>query len=248
VTRRRTKARTKRRHPSEAIDGQAGQRRRQDPANAAEKTKAAFLEAFGHGAGYHQRFDPLAGAEPEVLGAVTLRRFAASGRTAGAMGCGWWFCAADADSVSWVELAKAVKCLLRAGIDPHGGDVARLGNEHARVSSWAAERDPYKVLRESLRSLRGKLPSISDAERLRKEWFTKVDALHRGTLGLKPLDSGRTNHARQSVIAAAKPKGWKPEHVAAALVLTGAEKLTADRDFKDIKGDMRKAYSRVSRR
>jgi hypothetical protein len=31
-------------------------------------------------------------------------------------------------------------------------------------------------------------------------------------------------------------------------VLTGAEKLTADRDFKDIKGDMRKAYSRVSRR
>jgi hypothetical protein len=213
----------------------------------AENAKAAFLEAFGHGADYHARFDPAAGAEPEAVGAFTFGRFAASGLT-GDIGCGWWFCSAEADSVNWLEMEKALACLLRAGIDPHGRDVARLGSEYSRVSGWASERDAYQVLRESLRSLRGKLPSTSDAERLRKNWLAELAPLHRNAFDAKPLDSGRANLARQAVIAAAKPAGWKPQHVAAALALTGAEKLTADRDFKDIKGDMRKAFPRVSRR
>ena len=216
-------------------------------AQDAENGKAAFLEAFGHGADYHQRFDPLAGAKPEIVGAVTVPRFFASGLT-GSTGCGWWFCRADADSVNWLELAKAVACLRRAGIDPHGLDVARLGNEHARVRGWAVERNAYQVLRESLRSLGGKLPETSDAERLRKKWFAELTPLHRNAFEAKPLDSGRANPARQAVIAAAKPAGWNYSHVAAALVLTGAEKLTADRDFETIKDEMRKAFLRVPRR
>jgi len=88
----------------------------------------------------------------------------------------------------------------------------------------------------------------SDAERLRKKWFAELDPLHRNAFGAKPLDSGRANLARQAVIVAAKPAGWKPGHVAASLALTGAERLTADRDFGNVKDDLRKAFARVSRR
>ena len=101
------------------------------------------------------------------------------------------------------------------------------------------------MLRKSLAALDGQLISTSDAEKLRLKWIEELRPLHKNAFVAKPLGLGRGNEPRRAAIALAKPAGWKSEHVASALVLTGAERMDANRDFKAIKDEVRKAFARV---
>ena len=114
------------------------------------------------------------------------------------------------------------------------------------MTSWAAERDSYEKVCAQLESLRRELPNTSDGRRLVCKWIDEIRPLHRNAFAAKPLNHGTTNESRRAVIALAKPAGWQYAHVAAVLVLTGAEKMDDNgRDFKAVKDEIRKAFHRA---
>jgi hypothetical protein len=200
---------------------------------AKKGTKAAFLAAFGHDADYHRRFD-VDTAGPKVVGAITMKRQSAADLPVLASGCGWWWCTSEADSVPWSELQKAHERLVQAGIDPHGPHVAELGNEHARVREWAKERDPYEILGAALEGVRDKVPSESDAGKLRRECLETIRQRHRHAMVSK--GEGNSRKPLQAAIVLGKSWGWDYPKIAAALVLTGAEKVGPKDPSRPISG------------
>jgi hypothetical protein len=61
---------------------------------------------------------------------------------------------------------------------------------------------------------------------------------------MKPPNDGTTVEPRRQAFIIAKLLGWKAAEIAGALVLTGAEKMDADRDFKAIRDIVGKAFGR----
>jgi hypothetical protein len=222
-------------------------------AQAERRAKASVLELV------RDRDDFLSAViaeQPEITKAMALLHCTAM-RASGAdmlgfHGCGWWFCTAEADSVQWSELGKALGALQRAGIDQHGAQVAELGNACTLVRGWAPERDPYELLRESLIETRVKLPEASDAKRLCCKWIDEIRPLYKNAIKAKPRDNGRTDESRQAAFTLAKSWGWKAPTIAAVLVLTGAEMIDANRDarlcrgrdFKAVREEVTKAFER----
>jgi hypothetical protein len=212
---------------------------RQGGTAAAKRTKAAFLEAFGHDHGRDRWDIRKLGPFDAEIGEPIEDRLAAAELTYGVRPfCGWWFCDADEDSVPWSELEKAHARL--DGIDSHGPKVAKLARAYVNVHYWGGARNSYEELeRELLRPvLPKKVPSPSPgrAEALRSEYLVEAEALRKRYLGeirgraihavaAKPVWDGNNRRELQAAIRIGRSYGWKASAIAAALVLTGAEKV-----------------------
>jgi hypothetical protein len=216
----------------------------------AEGEKAAFLRNFGHDADYHVRFNLYGREMPVELGNIAEREIAEHRQQAAWLTyrsqscCGWWFCSATGNDVSWKELDKALACLDKEGIDPHGAQVAELGYAWANTKGWAMESAAAEKFERVLAKLCKTTSHHWALELIRQDAYAALKMRLSQTRAAKPFNARRTNQARQKAIKLGTSWGWTSSAIAAALVLTGAERMDADRDFEAVKNEMRKAFGR----
>jgi hypothetical protein len=181
--------------------------------------------------------------------------------------CRWWWRTAPADTVSWGEMQKALDAVVKAKIDPRWSALGYMWSQYnAAVAMTAQWRDYYERVEAEIKGLIRDIPAddsrvaelrprvlfgvLFEEFRLKKllrKWQEEFQPYVKRAVALRPPNNRRTLAPRLAALSIGKVWGWKPAEIAGVLVLTGAEKMTADRDFKTIKEEIRKACDRFSR-
>jgi hypothetical protein len=160
-------------------------------------------------------------------------------------GDGWWWRAAPADTVDWREMKKALDAVVKANIDPHGVAVAYMWSQYEPAAAMKPEhRDQYEMVEDALKKLIRAIPNEPGVGEFPRKWLREFRPSLERALKMKPPNDGTTVEPRRQAFIIAKLLGWKAAEIAGALVLTGAEKMDADRDFKAIRDIVGKAFGR----
>ena len=142
-------------------------------------------------------------------------------------------------------MTKALDAVKAAKIDPHWAALHYLRHKYeAAAAMTPQQRDLYELVENALKDLIGKIPAGSDLGVFPRKWLCEFRPYVQRAMKLAPPNDGRTAKSRRAAFSVAKAWGWRSAAIAGVFVLTGTEKIDANRDFKTIKDKVRKAFAR----
>lgn len=220
---------------------------------AARSARDLFYAEFGHSDSDHRAATKeTIDLSPEEFGAAVQRAGVGGNDGGGGLDfCGWWWCREkDHARVPWGDLRIANDILLNAGIDPRSRVVANIAGLPQLGDAWASERSGFEVLERALARLDGSLKRLDltgSATKLRDKWRAELAPLLRNARDAKPSagrsGGGAVKAADRRAMVMARDLGWSSDALAAALLLTGADRS----GFSALRARLRVAMSRLDR-